>query len=215
VSEDRAGEGLGRSEPAARPPAQIARGAGGRARRRARLSRPHGRHSTRERPFDLFVTFDPGKIAAALDALGRAPWPEPRPVPALLLGVRDATRSYVLAEDGERGEGERQSLAAVAADHGLALRLPSERQAAAAHLAFERLSGLTPARADSVAAALGGQVALVGILVWSAPDHGWNARWRLRWQGREHRWAIAGVSFDDAFRDALDHAAAILSGHAG
>jgi hypothetical protein len=38
-----------------------------------------------------------------------------------------------------------------------------------------------------------------------------TADWHLFWQGRDHHWGTAGVSFDDAFRNALDQAAQVLS----
>src|ERR1700732_4393182 len=69
----------------------------------------HDEQVTRERPFDLTVIFDPQKIDGALRSLGRVPWPEPRPRLAVILGVRDATASYVLSEGGDRGLGERES----------------------------------------------------------------------------------------------------------
>ena len=57
-------------------------------------------------------------------------------------------------------------------------------------------------------------MALTGTLVWTEAASGWTARWRLAWHGREHRWRIRGVSFDDAFRNGIDGAVAVLSGHA-
>jgi hypothetical protein len=39
--------------------------------------------------------------------------------------------------------------------------------------------------------------------------------WHLTWRGRDHAWGISGVSFDAAFRDAMQGALAVLSGHAG
>jgi hypothetical protein len=174
----------------------------------------HDEQGTRERPFDLTVRFDPAKIDAALQALGRSPWPEPRPKLAVLLRVEDMRRGYVLAADGAGGYGERLSLKAAAADRGIASRLPTEALVAARHLDRESLAHLAPQRAAALARAIGGEALLRGGLVWREAARGWEARWRLAWQGREHRWRITGVSFDDAFRDALDHAVAILSGHA-
>jgi hypothetical protein len=175
----------------------------------------HDEQGTRERPFDLTVTFDPPKIAAALRSLGRKPWPEPRPRLAVLLGVRDATASYVLSNDGERGLGQRQSLAAVAGKRGIPLVLPNAALLAAKHIAYERVSALTSPRLSAVAKASGGDTALVGTLVWTEAALGWTTHWRLSWRGREHRWHISGVSFDDAFRNGIDRAVTILSGHGG
>jgi uncharacterized protein len=174
----------------------------------------HDEQGTRERPFDLTVTFDPQKIDDTLRSLGRTPWPEPRPRLAVILGVRDATASYVLSEDGDRGLGQRQSLAAVAARRGLPVALPSSSGLAAEHVTYERVSAPT-SRLREVARASGGDAALIGTLVWTEAALGWTTQWRLSWKGREHRWHIRGVSFDDAFRNGVDGAMAIMSGHSG
>jgi uncharacterized protein len=175
----------------------------------------HDEQGTRDRPFDLTVAFDPQKIDGALRSLGRTPWPEPRPRLAVILGVRDATTSYVLSEDGDRGLGQRQSLAAVAARRGLPLVLPRSTRLAAEHITYDRVIALSSPRLSIVAKASGGDAALVGTLVWTEAALGWTTRWRLSWRGREHRWHIGGVSFDDAFRNGIDRAVAILSGHGG
>jgi uncharacterized protein len=173
----------------------------------------HDEQGTRDRPFDLTVAFDPPKIDAALRELGSAPWPAPRPVLAVFLGVRDAQRAYVLTEDGERGLGERLSLRDAAAQRGIPLVLPKAPLAAEKHLTYAGLAAASASRRRALAAAIGGDAALAGSLVWSKAALGWTARWRLAWQGRDYRWRISGVSFDDAFREALDRAVAILSGH--
>lgn len=173
----------------------------------------HDEQGTRDRPFDLTVAFDAAKIDAALRALGRAPWPEPRPRLAVLLGVRDATAAYVLSEDGARGLGQRQALAQTADRRGIALALPSEAMLDQSHVAYRDLAAAPAQRLDALARESGGDAALAGTLVWAEAARGWTARWRLTWQGREHRWQISGVSFDDAFRNAIDRAVAVLSGH--
>jgi uncharacterized protein len=173
----------------------------------------HDEQGTRDRPFDLTVAFDPPKIDAALHKLGLAAWPSPRPVLAIFLGVRDAKRAYVLTEDGERGLGERLSLHDAAAQRGIPLVLPKAPLAAEEHLTYAGLAAASVSRRRALAGAIGGDAALAGSLAWSEAARGWTARWRLAWQGRDYHWRISGVSFDDAFRDALDRAAAILSGH--
>ena len=59
----------------------------------------------------------------------------------------------------------------------------------------------------------GGAVALSGNLVWSDKALGWIADWHLGVEGKIYRWQIRGVSFDDAFRNALYGAAQVLSGN--
>jgi uncharacterized protein len=175
----------------------------------------HDEQGTRERPFDLTITFDHGKINAALKSLGRAPWPEPRPALAVLLWVHDVKSAYVLAADGEGGYGERLSLAAAAAQGGIATRLPLERLVAARHLTEASIAEMPPPQQDAFIRAVGGNALLRGTLVWSEVARGWEARWRLVWHGHAHRWRIGGVSFDDAFRNAIARVAAVLSDHGG
>lgn len=59
----------------------------------------------------------------------------------------------------------------------------------------------------------GGEVALVGELVWDDERLGWNTQWRIDWQRRSHRWRLFAVTFDEVFRQALGGAAQILSGN--
>jgi uncharacterized protein len=174
----------------------------------------HDEQGTRERPFNLTVTFDEQKIDTALHSLGRTPWPTPRPRLAVLLGVHDATATYVLAEDGDRGRGQRESLAAEASRRGIPALLPSAALLAADHITYEELNGLGPPRRDTIARKMGADTVLDGELIWSDAAPGWIASWHLVSQEKDYRWRIDGVSFDDAFRNGLDGAAAILSGHA-
>jgi uncharacterized protein len=167
----------------------------------------HDEQGTRERPYDLFVTFDRGDIDAALRSLGREPWLTARPLVVVVLGVEDAQSRYVLTSDGERGLGQRQALAAAATERGLPLLVPSTSASKA--LTF------SDAAAGTVAAkALGGDVALTGTLVWAENLLGWVAEWRLVWRSTTYRWRVDGVSFDDAFRNAVDGAERILSDRA-
>jgi len=114
----------------------------------------------------------------------------------VLLRITDATTTYTLASDGERGLGQRQSLAAAAEQHGLPILLPTSAQLGAG---------------DDTAPRLSADLALAGDLTWKG--QGWSARWRLRWRGVGYRWGSDAVSFDDAFRRAMDGALQILSGH--
>jgi hypothetical protein len=166
---------------------------------------------TRDRPFDLFVTFDEARIDAALLSVGSAPWKSPRPRLAVLLGIEDATTRYVLAVDGERGEGQRQSLAAAAAKRGLPVVLPPARMLAADGITYDALMKGERAPIDSAAKDAGGEVALVGTLVWTEAMPGWTADWHLSEQGKDVRWRASDTSFDDSFRHAIEGAEQILS----
>jgi uncharacterized protein len=173
----------------------------------------HDEQGTRDRPYDLSVGFDPGKIDAALRSLGREPWRGPRPRLVVLLGVRIGTTSYVLASDGERGRDQREALAAAAARFGMPMALPDQAALAAAGLNYAELRTADPSTLDTAAKTIGGDLALAGDLLWSEEALGWIANWRLDARGKTHRWQIRGVSFDDAFRNAIAGAAQMLSGH--
>jgi uncharacterized protein len=166
---------------------------------------------TRDRPFDLFVTFDEARIDAALLSVGSAPWTSPRPRLAVLLGIADATTRYVLAIDGERGEGQRQSLAAAAAKRGLPIVLPRSHDLAADGVTYDVLVKSERAPIESAAKDAGGEVALVGTLVWNEAIPGWTADWHLAKQGKDVHWRKSDTSFDDAFRHAIEGAEQILS----
>jgi uncharacterized protein len=82
-----------------------------------------------------------------------------------------------------------------------------------AGLSYESLRTIDPRRLDAAATTMGGDLALGGSMLWSEAALGWIADWRLGAQGKSYRWQVRGVSFDDAFRDAMAGAAQILSGH--
>jgi uncharacterized protein len=169
---------------------------------------------TRDRPYELTVSFDPAGIDAALGTLGRKPWTTERPRLVVLLGVRQGTASYMLTAEGSRGSVMRDALAEAAERVGLRVRLPTE--GAAAGLARSKGATWPPADRQALDAAVktaGGDVALAGRLTWSEAALGWVAEWQLTSEGRTHTWQLRGVSFDDAFRSAMRGAAQILSGH--
>jgi uncharacterized protein len=174
----------------------------------------HDEQGTRDRPYDLTVGFDQAKIDAALRSLGREPWSAAsRPHLAVFLGVRIGTASYVLASDGERGRDQREALVAAAARFGMPMALPDQAALAEAGLSYPKLARADPSGLDAAVRAIGSDLALAGDLLWSEEALGWIASWRLDARGKTYRWQIRGVSFDDAFRNAIAGAAQILSGH--
>ncbi len=173
----------------------------------------HDEQGTRERPFDLTVTFDPAKTSEVLHALGREPWLAPRPRLVMVVGIRDATAAYVLAQDGERGLGQRQSIAAAAFKRGMPVVLPDTAALAAERVSFDAVAAEHSPFLDALAQRAGGDVPLAGTLIWDEPALGWTADWRLSWHGETHHWRIMGVSFDDAFRSGIGGAMQIVSDH--
>jgi hypothetical protein len=173
----------------------------------------HDEQGTRDRPYDLSVTFAPSRIDAALASLGRAPWRGVRPRLAIFLGVRNGPTTYVLASKGQEGFEQRLSMLAAADKRGMRVVFPPAHLLAAAQLTIDRLGSGELEQVDSLTKEVGGDIALAGRLVWNDRALGWIADWHLAWQGETYNWHIAGVSFDNAFRNAMEGALQILSGH--
>lgn len=172
----------------------------------------HDEQGTRDRPYDLTVSFHPESIDATLQSLGRRRWPAPRPRVAVFLRIDNGTTRYLLASDGVRGRDQRESLAMAAEQLGIPLTVPSTAALAELGLSLE----VAAADAGSLAAAarkLGASVALAGNLAWSPAALGWTADWRLASGDQPAGWQIGGVNFDEAFRNAMRGAAQTLSGN--
>jgi len=168
---------------------------------------------TRDRPFDLFVTFKRQAIDDTVRGLGRQPWTQGRPRVAVFLSVNNHGREYMLASDGELGRDQRDALTEAAWRFGLPVVLPAGVAVTPPPLSGPALLSLPVSEIEQQAKALGGDAALTGAIVWADGFVGWHAEWRLAWKGSLHRWTIRDVSFDEAFRNAIGGAARILSGH--
>jgi uncharacterized protein len=173
----------------------------------------HDEQGSYDRPHDLTTIFIPEKIDAALASLGSKPWTEPRPTITLFLGVRNGDRTFVLASDGERGIDMRDSLTAASAKVAIPTALPDSAALSGAGITEETLPSVPAATLDKFGKSAGGDYALVGSLVWSDADLGWIADWAIAAKGEDYKWQIRGVSFDDAFRNAIRGTAQVLSGN--
>ena len=172
----------------------------------------HDEQGSRDRPYDLIVSFDPARIDAALRSLGTQPWSESRPRLALFIGMRRPTTAYLIASDGDRGL-ERDALVAAAAQRGMPITLPTKAVLAVAGLSFETLPGAKLSGLEQIAKPMGGDATLVGLMVWSEKALAWIADWRLGAHRKTYSWRANSTTFDDAFRQAMGGAAQILSGH--
>jgi hypothetical protein len=168
---------------------------------------------TRDRPYDLTVDFDETKIDDLLKALHLKPWPSHRPVLAVFVEMQQGLKSYMVTSDADRAAIQRESLLAAAARRGMTVVLPSAAALAESSINGAEFGTTTSSKFGSVAARQGGEVALIGRLVWDDRELGWATQWRIDWQNRTHRWRIRGVTFDEAFRRAIGGAAQILSGN--
>jgi uncharacterized protein len=119
----------------------------------------------------------------------------------------------VLSSDGERGVDMRDSLASASVKVAIPVTLPDSAALSSAGIAEESLQATDRAILESITKEAGGDHALVGSLVWSDEELGWIADWTIAVKGHEYKWQIRGVSFDDAFRNAIRGAAQVLSGN--
>ena len=173
----------------------------------------HDEQGSHDRPHDLTTIFLPEKIDAVLASLGSRPWTEPRPTIALFLGVRNGDRTFVLASDGERGIDMRDSLASASAKVAIPTTLPDSAALSTAGITEETLQASNRAVLDSITKEAGSDYTLIGRLVWSNEELGWIADWIIAAKGQTYKWQIRGVSFDDAFRNAIRGTAQVLSGN--
>lgn len=154
----------------------------------------HDEQGSSDRSYNLTVRFVPARVDAALRALGRQPWPDPRPVLVPLIHVTAASGAFDITREEPRAAGMRAALAESGEKYGMALRIP-------------------PPPLPDAAALPPGEAAVVGSLVLSEAAHGWVGTWHLDWQGRGYDWGLSGVNFDEAFRQAVRGAMQIVSGH--
>jgi len=127
--------------------------------------------------------------------------------------VKNGDRTFTLSSDGERGIDMRDSLAQASVKVAIPATLPTSAALRSASVTQETLPGADAAKLERLTAYAGGKFPLVGSLVWSDQELGWIADWRIDFEGKPYRWQIRGVSFDDAFRNAIRGAAQVLSGN--
>ncbi|MEO8559876.1 MAG: DUF2066 domain-containing protein [Rhodospirillales bacterium] len=167
---------------------------------------------TRDRPHDLRVLFDRAKIDALLAERGLQPWSAERPQLLTLIVVRFPANSYVLSADGQLGYAQRLALDAASTRRGVPSLLPTMTALNGAKLTQDRIAKLSSGELAKLPAALGGEMALRGVMVWDDKMPGWRTDWTLVGNGRDRRWHTDNASFDDAFRSGIGESAAILAG---
>jgi hypothetical protein len=168
---------------------------------------------TRDRPFDLTVNFEDGRIDDILKTLGLKPWLSHRPRLAVLVAMEQGAKNYVVTTDGSRSDLQRDALLAAADKRGMEIALPGTAALAKSNITGAELKAPSFPALTALAAELGGEVVLVGRLVWDDRDLGWATQWQMAWDGRTHRWQLRGLTFDETFRRGIGGAAQILSGN--
>jgi hypothetical protein len=166
---------------------------------------------TRDRPYDLIVDFDEKKIDDLLKALGLKPWLSHRPILAVFVEMQQGLKKYMVTADADQAAIQRESLLAAAAKRGMTVVLPSAAALAGSSMNGVEFGTMTSSTLGAVAVRQGGEVALIGRLVWVDRELGWATQWQMNWQSRTQRWRVRGVTFDEAFRRGIGGAAQILS----
>jgi uncharacterized protein len=168
---------------------------------------------TRDRPYDLTVDFDQARIDGLLATLGLKPWLSHRPVLAVFVEMEQGARQYIVTSDLRQSDLQRDSLLAAADKRGAPIVLPTATVLAKSAITAATLPTVPAAELAGATAEQGGEIALIGHLVWSDEDLGWATEWRLEWRGEPHSWRLRGITFDEAFRRGIAGAAQILSGN--
>ena len=168
---------------------------------------------TRDRPYDLTVEFEESKIDDILKTFGLKPWLSHRPRLAVFVEMEQGPRNYIVTADGPQSDLQRDALLAAADKRGMDIVLPGTAALAKSNITGGELRTAPFPALMPVAAEQGGEVVLVGRLVWDDRELGWTTQWRMDWGDRTHSWQVRGVTFDEAFRRGIGGAAQILSGN--
>jgi uncharacterized protein len=174
----------------------------------------HDEQGTRDRPFELTVTFHRYKIDELLKKMGSMAWTQPRPRTLVLLTITTDAGSHILTEDDEdRDIDQRESFLAAAWQAGIPLVLPSMASLNEAGLTPVTLGNIEATKIKELNSANDADVAIIGRIAWNSGMKGWLAEWKFATNGTIHEWKIDGVNFDAAFRNGMWGEVQILSGH--
>lgn len=160
---------------------------------------------TRERSYFLRVDFNPVAVNRLLAELGEQPWPADRPRLLVLLVVRDSVGRYLLADEGARGWGQREALAAIARRRGVPVVLPRSDDAGEWEGQPPDGGEIRLKTASEAAAVLHGEMTM--------QDSGlWDTDWMLRSAEGQGSWRTDGTTFDRAIASGVEGSALRLAG---
>ena len=177
----------------------------------------HDEQGSYDRPHFLTCHFNPVKIDNVLRLLGRKTWRGKRPTLAMIVAVQGPPFGRkldgVLAADGDFDPDMREALDNAARRYGMAVRLPAAEQVRASGVTAASPTAAIRSKAERLTSLAGGDLPLIGTLVWSDKATGWIATWRIEAGGRAFTWSARGINFDEAFRVAMRGAIRALSGN--
>jgi len=178
----------------------------------------HDEQGSYDRPHFLTCHFNPAKIDTVLASLGRKTWKGRRPALTMIVTVQGLqqggrTRDGVLAADGDFHPDMREALSNAATRYGMKVALPAAEPLHAAGITPTTSMKTSRSEAERLTPLAGGDLPLLGSLIWSDKAHGWIATWRIAAQGRDFTWSARGINYDEAFRVAMRGAMRALSGN--
>ena len=178
----------------------------------------HDEQGSYDRPHFLTCHFNPAKIDNVLQSLGRKTWKGKRPKLAMIVTVQGLKgggreRSGVLAADGDFDADMREALGNAARRYGMMVMLPAAAQLQAGGVTAATPPKVLRSKAEGLTSLAGGDLPLIGDLVWSDKATGWIATWRIEAGGRAFTWSARGINYDEAFRVAMRGALRALSGN--
>jgi hypothetical protein len=162
---------------------------------------------TRDRSFVLTADFDEAGVNNVLAALGVKPWLSHRPVLGVFVEMDMGAKRFVIVSDSGQTDLHRQALLAAAAKRGMSVVIPDVATPTGVTADGLNLAGASHPKLAAAMAGRGAEAVLVARLVWDDQELRWNTEWQLEWRGRVHRWQLAAVTFDEAFRLGIGGAA--------
>jgi len=162
---------------------------------------------TRDRSFILTADFDEAGVNNVLAALGVKPWLSPRPTLGVFIEMELGAKRFVVASDSGQTDLHRQALLAAAAKRGISVVIPDTATLAGVTADDVSLAGVPHPKLAATMAGRGGEAVLIAHLAWDDQELRWNTEWQLEWRGQVHRWQLAAVTFDEAFRLGIGGAA--------
>lgn len=166
---------------------------------------------TRDRSYYFRVDFDPHGIDIILQVLGRSSWQADRPRMLVVLAVTDLAGSYVVGSEGQRGQGQRETLVSNAGRRGLPLVMPKMDTVETLALSHDAVVEADGGAIGALATSYGADAVLIGAM--EITDQGyWNTDWTLMTDEMPVRWRVPNATFDRSISQALGESARTLAG---
>jgi hypothetical protein len=168
---------------------------------------------TYDRPHYLTCKFDRVKIDAILTTLKRKPWTGKRPKMVMIIAVHDRKQKGMLTSDGPLDPNMRESLSNAAIRYGMTVALPSVAALQQQNIDLDNVGKANTPALEASAKASNAELPVIGDLTFSQAATGWIASWHFSANGKQVRWSVRGVNYDEAFRNGVRGVMLALSGN--